>query len=116
MNTDTENKTAADYGQPEWITEPLSPSDVAAINQGGCSSGAYMPAVTYFTAMETMRDHGDDVLQYIEDNLGELPDVPKDTSWAGLNCFYLSCAVELFASSLEDREDWNDEEPIDLND
>lgn len=29
---------------PEWITEPLSPADIAAILQGGCESGAWMPA------------------------------------------------------------------------
>lgn len=110
----TTKKTSADYGQPEWLETPLSPSDVAAINQGGCSSGAYMPAVTYYNALETMRDYGNDVLQYIEDNTGELPAPPKGSSWEAINCFYLSYAVELFALSLEDREDWNDEEPIDL--
>jgi hypothetical protein len=55
------------YEQPEWITQALSPYDIAAINQGGCASGAYMPAVTYHAAALTMSDHGDDVLQYIQD-------------------------------------------------
>ena len=98
--------------QPEWITEPLSPNDLAAINQGGCASGAYMPAVTYHSAAMTMQEHGDDVLQYLSDTMGELPKPADDESWSGMAVFYLSVAVELFCSSHEDLEDWEDEEPI----
>jgi len=36
------------YNQPAWIVNELTPYDLAAINQGGCASGAYMPAVTYY--------------------------------------------------------------------
>ncbi len=90
-----------DIEVPAWISQDISPSDVAAILQGGCASGAYMPAVTYHQALETMKEHGDDVLQYIEDALGELPTPAKSESWSGLACFYLSCAVELWASSVE---------------
>lgn len=85
---------------PEWILcdDPfISPYDVAAIVQGGCASGAYMPAVTYHEAAKTMAEHGDDVLQFIEDTWGEMPRPPKDTSWSGLACFYLSTAVETWA-------------------
>jgi len=32
---------------PQWIEQDITPSTVAAILQGGCESGAYMPAVTY---------------------------------------------------------------------
>jgi hypothetical protein len=87
---------------PAWIEDDIDPSTVAAIVQGGCDSGAYMPAVTYAAALDVMREHGDDVLQYIEDATGELPQPPKDTSWSGLACFYLSHAVELWASSAHD--------------
>lgn len=45
-----------------------------------------------------MNQHGDDVLQYIQDELGELPKPPVDTSWGGLAIFYLSIAVEAWAS------------------
>ena len=86
---------------PAWIEQSVSPCTVAAIVQGGCESGAYMPAVTYVQALETMNEHGDDVLQYIEDAYGELPAVPDGTSWAGRACFYLSVAVELWASGAE---------------
>ena len=94
---------------PQWIDQDISPSTVAAICQVGCESGAYMPAVTYHQALETMRLHGDDVLQFLEDALGELPrNTPnglhlKAVSWSGLACFYLSCAVECWASALEDE-------------
>jgi hypothetical protein len=89
-----------DCGVPSWIQQDISPNDVAAISQGGCASGAYMPAVTYYNARETMNEHGDDVLQYIEDQLGELPAVPSGESWSGIAVFYLSAAVELWASAI----------------
>lgn len=86
---------------PAWIDQDISPQDVAAINQGGCSSGAYMLAATYHQALTTMNEHGDDVLQYLEDAIGEIPSAPKDQSWAGIAVFYLSAAVELWASCVE---------------
>jgi len=101
-----------DHNQPAWIIQPLSPYDVAAILQGGCQSGAYMPAVTYYQARQTMNEHGDEVMQYLEDSLGEIPQPPANTSWDGLACFYLSYAVELFAMEHEHLQDWDDDETI----
>lgn len=86
---------------PTWLDQAISPYEVAGIVQLGCASGAYMPAVTYSKALRIMGEHGDDVLEYIENNLGKLPDQPKSESWSGLACFYLSCAVELWASNAE---------------
>jgi hypothetical protein len=90
---------------PAWIEQDISPYDVAAIVQGGCASGAYMPAVTYATAQEIMNEHGDDVLDYINDvdpGLLVIPgDVIEGTSWAGIAVYYLSVAVELWASDAE---------------
>jgi len=100
------------YQQPAWITQALSPYDLAAINQGGCASGAYMPAVTYHLASKTMGEHGDDVLQYIQDACGELPQVDNDESWSGIAVFYLSSAVELFCMYHEELEDWNNDEDL----
>ena len=100
------------YNQPEWIVNELTPYDLAAINQGGCASGAYMPAVTYYQANKTMADHGDDVLEFISDNLGELPNPDSDMDWTGRACFYLSLAVELFCQSHSDLEDWENDEAI----
>jgi hypothetical protein len=86
---------------PEWIESDISPCDVASIVQGGCASGAYMPACRYSDAMATMAAHGDDVLQYLHDSHGELPRPPDDSSWYGLVCFYLSAAVETWAYSVK---------------
>jgi len=101
VNEDTELQTIKSITLPPWIEDDLTVGQVEAINQGGCASGAYMPAVIYHTALQTMSDHGDDALEYIENQLGELPAVPKQTSWSGIACFYLSLAVELYASSIE---------------
>lgn len=87
--------------QPAWITQPLDLFDIESVNKGGCASGAYMPAVTYYTAGQVMAEHGDDVLQFIEDSYGELPSVPDGMSWTGLAVFYLSTAVELWCSRFD---------------
>jgi len=89
-----------DIDVPAWIDADIRPYDVAAICQGGCASGAYMPAVTYHKALATMNEHGDDVLQYIEDATGDLP-VVTGQSWGQMASTYLSTAVELWASSVE---------------
>ena len=85
------------YHVPAWVDGDITPGTVAAICQGGCASGAYMPSVTYTTARDTMNQHGDDVLQYLQDRFGELPTPPDDVSWGGLAVFYLSAAVEEWA-------------------
>ena len=86
-------------GYPAWI-ESMTPSDMAAIHEGGCASGAYMPAVTFHNALKTMAEHGNDVLDYIEDSYGdEIPQPEKGTSWSGIAVHYLSMAVELWVSN-----------------
>ena len=88
---------------PAWIDQDITPYDIAAIVQGGCASGAYMPAVTYHTARETMNEQGDEVLKYIEESLGELPSPPTGESWSGIAIHYLSMAVELWAGGVEEE-------------
>ena len=85
---------------PAWIDQDISASTIASICQGGCASGAYMPAVTYHSALRTMGDHGDDVLQYILDTLCELPKPSPHDGWAQMACHYLSTAVELWADGI----------------
>jgi hypothetical protein len=84
--------------QPYWLTEAgeLTYYDIQAVNQGGCASGAYMPAVTYHTAKQHMATHGDDILEYIEMSIGEIPAPPSTESWAGMAVYYFSMAVELW--------------------
>lgn len=96
--------------QPAFITQDITPYDIAAINQSGCASGAYMPAVTYHLATETMAEHGNAVLAYIDDAYGEIPQPPQDESWSGMAVFYLSIAVELWCSANEDLADWENDE------
>lgn len=93
---------------PAWIDSEIDPAAIAAVVQGGCASGAYMPAVTYHTALRIMADHGDDVLEYLEDLHGEIPAPPAGASWSGMACHYLSYAVEMWAAGvytmLEDHD------------
>jgi hypothetical protein len=99
-----------DIDVPDWIVPDISPNDVAAIVQGGCASGAYMPAVTYYDALKTMAEHGDEVLDYIEGAAGELPDI-SGQGWSQMATTYLSCAVEIWACGIEGTlEDYEPEE------
>lgn len=84
---------------PAWIDQDIDGSTLAAIVQGGCASGAYMPAVTYHEALATMAEHGDDILDFIESIYGYVPSLsPASGSWAGIACNVVSEAVELWAS------------------
>lgn len=100
-NCQTEVSELLGIKQPDWIVKDLTAADIAAICQGGCASGAYMPAVTYAQAMNTMFLHGDEVMEYLENELGDLPIPAKDETWArtmlGQAVFYLSIAVETWA-------------------
>lgn len=91
-----------DIDIPDWIDRDIDGATIDAIVQGGCASGAYMPAVRYYAARQTMAEHGDDVLQFIEDRLGELPDVTGE-SWSGVCCKFLSLAVELWAIDVQSQ-------------
>jgi hypothetical protein len=97
-NTPISDINGLDLNVPEWIEFDITPYDVAAIVQGGCDSGAYMPAVNYYHANKVMSEHGDDVLWYIEQYADELPTPPKGSSWSRMAVFYLSYAVELWAA------------------
>jgi hypothetical protein len=94
--------------RPEWIDEWVTDeaSNIKAICQGGCASGAYMPAVTYCTASDVMARHGDTVLDYI-DNHSEPLTVPAGESWSGIAVMFLSHAVELWCLQWDDRLDWD---------
>ena len=49
VNGETEVRTL-NIQVPEWIDQDLTIYDVDSIIQGGCASGAYMPAVIYHEA------------------------------------------------------------------
>jgi hypothetical protein len=99
--------------QPAWIKNDLTPRDIAAVNNSGCDSGAYVGAVIYNQAVETMSEHGDDVMEYIEDAGLELR-TPEGVSWSQTACHYLSIGVELWCYSQSEVADWeNDESDVD---
>lgn len=99
-NCETPVSELLNIKQPEWIAYELSAMDIASICNGGCASGSYMPAVTYHLAMREMAIHGDSVMDYILDHLGDIPPADKNESWSGMACFYLSTAVELWAGDI----------------
>lgn len=75
--------------------------NLTAVAEHGCASGAYMPAVTYHTAREVMHEHGDRVIEYIYDVLGEVP--LKVETYSGMCVHFLSMAVELLAQQVLDQ-------------
>ncbi len=96
--------------QPIWITcnQDLDIADIQGIQQSGCASGAYMPAVTYYTAVQTMSEHGNDIFDYIETLWGEVPQPETVISWSALAVFYLSMAVELWCNQFDlDGVNWD---------
>lgn len=96
-----EDKASEHVEVPRWIDQDICGNQLEAINQGGCASGAYMPAVTYHEALKTMSEHGDEVIGYLADmaDCDGLPNtLPEISSWSGLACHWLSQAVELWAS------------------
>ena len=92
-----------DMELPDWIESDITVHQVAAILEVGCASGAYMPAVPYYTANQTMAENGNAVLDYLEGYGGELPNVPDGISWSGIASLFLSSAVELWCSLVEDE-------------
>lgn len=105
MNNATEQQvTARGITVPDWIEQDITDATLLDIVMGGCASGSYMPAMYYSQATATMSEHGNEVLDYIEQATGErLPDLLQQIardgdSWQGLQCGILAYAVELWAS------------------
>ena len=48
-------------------------------------------------AQETMAEHGSDVLNFITDRCGRLPEPPENTAWRDMATFYLRHAVSQWA-------------------
>tara|TARA_Y100000310_G_scaffold30979_1_gene29396 strand:- start:5156 stop:5527 length:372 start_codon:yes stop_codon:yes gene_type:complete len=96
--------TDFDIDVPQWVEQDIAVYDVASILQGGCASGAYMPAVTYVTAQRIMAEHGDDVVEYLDQAChGEyVLDVEKDT-FCSFCVKVLSAAVDQWAVSVSDQ-------------
>lgn len=86
---------------PAWIEQDITGFDVRCIAQGGCASGAYMPAVTYYQAKQTMAQHGDDIVDFIVERLGTQGLNTDSDSFGGMCCELVSTAVELWAFEVD---------------
>lgn len=102
---DLEETEVREYGIdiPKWIDRDIDVYQVAGMNQDGPQSGAYMPCVTYYNALKTMSEYGDEVIDYL-DGMGVLDEFkPDSSSWGHVCVSYLSFAVSLWCSSVEDE-------------
>ncbi len=87
---------------PAWVDQDITLGTLTDIIEQGAAEGAYMPAASYDSADAVMALHGDEVMEYLEDTLGEPPaPAPANCGWSGLACYYLSAAVEIWAASTE---------------
>lgn len=97
--------------QPEFIKSMGaidSIADIQAIQQGGCASGAYMPAVTYSTALECMVSHNVSVESQLEGLGHEFTFYPSEETFSGFAVKIVSAAVETWAASFDlDGVDWD---------
>lgn len=101
---DHEEKPVSDYlDVPEWIEEDITVGTIAAVCQGGCASGAYMPTVTYWQALETMGKYSDEIERYLDDSGMDMLESIAYDHWAGVAYTVVSSAVELWCSSIEEE-------------
>lgn len=103
MNNKTESELNAQIKElaPAWCGDIDTWEEVQAIQRGGCASGAYMPAVTYRTAVERMTEHDSAVMNYLDDMGVDLGSVNEHPSFAAIAVRLLSTAVECWADSLD---------------
>ena len=92
--------------QPEFI-KSMGTIDsiygIRSIQDGGCASGAYMPAVTYYTAVECMNEHYSEIEDILEDAFcGNWPvfDISKE-NWRGFAVKLVSMAVEVWVNRFD---------------
>lgn len=98
--------------QPEFIRsmQPIdSIADLQAIQQGGCASGAYMPAVTYHTALECMAEHYEEIENILADHFtGGLNFDPATETWPTFASRLVAAAVECWVNQFNlDGVSWD---------
>ena len=76
----------------ETVRQPTA-QDVAAIYSGGCESGAWMPSVTYYTALRNVAENARELECYLDD-MGI-------TVGRGLDDGIMSTAVTLVSTAVE---------------
>ena len=82
---------------PAWISPDIDLYQTIMIARHGCASGVYMPAVTYHEARATMAEHGDEILDYLEQRDCHQIDT-TGKSWSCINVELVSRAVELWCA------------------
>jgi len=92
--------------QPEFLQHMGEITDVAelvAIYEGGCASGAYMPAVTYHIALSCMNECATSVEDMLEDSYqSEITFDFSSGGWVNLASDMCSRAVEAYVSQFSD--------------
>ena len=85
---------------PRWIDKDITGYQVIEVTRHGCASGAYMPAVTYHTALHTLSEEFPWMENYLEQcGWDELAiDVMKH-GWAHTAVQVLSIAVECWCAN-----------------
>ena len=110
-NTDLREFVEQINDQPDFMAGVMSIDSIGelqSIIQSGCAANAHR-SVYYYDAAQCMAEHGDDVLDYIKDSYGELPDV-SECSWGEMAIVYLSLAIELWCGQFSetlDNVDWD---------
>lgn len=85
--------------QPEFLQfmgEIDSVYELVSIYEGGCASGAYMPAVTYYTANQCMAS---DAASSVEDEISEYDEItfkPNEDSFSQFASKLCAMAVESY--------------------
>ena len=110
--SDAKAKTVIDV--PPWVDAEIDIHVVASIYQGGCAGYAYLPACEYVTATDTMAEHGDEVLEYLEDSGVGHELMLRGVSWGALSSHLLMMAIDLWAGrvysafekEMEDIAEW----------
>lgn len=93
--------------QPDFMSDTNfgmgidSIGELQAVVQSGCASNAHR-SVFYYDANKCMSEHGDSVLEYIENNYGEIPAPKAGVSWTQMGSDYLSMAIELWCGNFAD--------------
>lgn len=93
--------------QPAFMSGEMgigSICELKSIIQSGCASNAHK-SVYFHAATQHMAEYGDDVLEFLEGELGEIPQPKSGVSWGELASFYLSYAIKLWCSDFADALD-----------
>lgn len=93
--------------QPSWLIHEIDLSDVFSIYQGGCASGAFIPAVTYHIAEAWFNTHSEDMLQYVRDNDSNLVFNFNELPFSEFCTRICASAVEYFVFELVNILDEN---------